>query len=137
VLQALDTERARLERQLHGHRERRTGNDLVVVLSVAQSALPEGWESLRRTNDVWVSDGTTVRALLTGADEGDVEVILARLGIRRDGPSVSVLVARHADLLGGRSLLDEPVVDLVEGVERAAASLKDQRPGGRGGRHAA
>jgi glycosyltransferase involved in cell wall biosynthesis len=137
VLQALDTERARLERQLHGHRERRTGNDLVVVLSVAQSALPEGWESLRRTNDVWVSDGTTVRALLTGADEGDVEVILARLGIRRDGPSVSVLVARHADLLGGRSLLDEPVVDLVEGVERAAASLEDQRPGGRGGRHAA
>ncbi|WNV75877.1 glycosyltransferase family 4 protein [Geodermatophilus sp. DSM 44513] len=102
VLQALDTERARLERRRSGDRERRSGNDLVVVLSVQQSALPEGWESSRRSGDVWVSDGDTVRALLTGADEGDVEGILVRLGIHRDDPSVSVLVARHADLLDDR-----------------------------------
>ena len=137
VEKALDAERTRLERALHGDRERRTGNDLVVVLSVAQSALPEGWESSRRTGDVWVSDGTTVRALLTGADEGDVGAILARLGVRRDDPSVSVLVARHADLLGGRHSIDEPVVDLVEVVERTAAALETQRPDDRGGRHAA
>ena len=137
VEKALDAERTRLERALHGDRERRAGNDLVVVLSVAQSALPEGWESSRRTGDVWVSDGTTVRALLTGADEGDVGAILARLGVRRDDPSVSVLVARHADLLGGRHSIDEPVVDLVEVVERTAAALETQRPDDRGGRHAA
>ncbi|MDP9428859.1 MAG: glycosyltransferase family 4 protein [Actinomycetota bacterium] len=137
VLQAIDAERARLERQLEGHRERRMGNDLVVVLSVRESSLPEGWESSRRTGDVWVSDGTTARALLTGADEGDVEGILARLGIRRDDPSVNVLVARHADLLGGSSPRGEPVVDLVDGVERTAADLKTQRDDERGGRHAA
>ena len=137
VEKALDAERTRLERALHGDRERRAGNDLVVVLSVAQSALPEGWESSRRTGDVWVSDGTTVRALLTGADERDVGAILARLGVRRDDPSVSVLVARHADLLGGRHSIDEPVVDLVEVVERTAAALETQRPDDRGGRHAA
>ena len=137
VLKALDAERARLERRLHGDRERRTGNDLVIVLSVAQSALPEGWESSRRAGDVWVSDGTTVRALLSGADEGDVTSILARLGVRRDDPSISVLVARHFDLLGGRDPLDEPVVDLVEVVDRAAAALGTGRPDERGGRHAA
>ena len=137
VVQAIDAEGARLERQLDGQRERRSGNDLVVVLSVPQAALPEGWESSRRTGDVWVSDGDTVRALLTGADEGDVEGILARLGIRRDEPSISVLVARHADLLGDRHLLGEPVVDLVEVVERAAGALGGQRRNERGGRRAA
>ena len=137
VQQALDAERVRLERRLRGHRERRTGNDLVVVLSVRESALPEGWESSRRTGDVWVSDGTTVRGLLTGADEGDVEGILARLGIRRDDPSISVLVARHADLLGGRNPHGEPVVDLVQEVERSLAAVQTRRPDQRGGRHAA
>jgi hypothetical protein len=137
VLQALDDERVRLERQLHGHRERRTGNDLVVVLSVRQACLPEGWESSRRTGDVWVSDGTTVRGLLTGADEGDVEGILARLGVGRDDPSISVLVARHADLLGGRHPSGEPVVDPVAEVGRTSAALETRRPDERGGRHAA
>ena len=137
VLKALDAERARLERQLDGDRERRTGNDLVVVLSVAQSSLPEGWESSRRAGDVWISDGTTVRALLTGADEGDVDTILARLGVGRDDPSISVLVARHADLLGGDRLPDEPGVDLVEEVARTVAALGPQRPDEQGGRHAA
>lgn len=137
VQQALDAERVRLERRLRGHRERRAGNDLVVVLSVRESALPEGWESARRTGDVWVSDGSTVRGLLTGADEGDVEGILARLGIRRDDPSISVLVARHADLLGGRDPHGEPVVDLVQEVERSLAAVETRRPDQRGGRHAA
>jgi glycosyltransferase involved in cell wall biosynthesis len=136
VLQALDAEQVRLERRLGRDRERRTGNDLVVVLSVAQSALPEGWESSRRTGDVWVSDGTTVRSLLAGADEGDVEVVLARLGVRRDDPSISVLVARHADLLGVRRLAGEPTVDLVD-VARTVPAVESQRPDQRGGRHAA
>ena len=137
VQQALNAEQVRLERRRRGERERRTGNDLVVVLSVAQSALPAGWETSRRAGDVWVSDGATVRALLTGADEGDVDAVLARLGVRRDDPSISVLVARHADLLGSRHLLDEPGVDLVEGVGRTTAALGTQRPDERGGRHAA
>lgn len=137
VEKALEAERARLERALHGDRERRAGNDLVVVLSAAQSSLPEGWESSRRTGDVWVSDGTTVRALLTGADEGDVDSILARLRVHRDDPSISVLVARHADLLDGGPRLDEPVVDLVDGVGRAVAGHRSQRPDERGGWHAA
>lgn len=137
VLTALDNERARLDRQLRGDRERRTGNDLVTVLSVAQSSLPEGWQSARRTGDVWGSDGTTVHALLPGADEGDIGTVLTRLGVRREDPSVSVLVARHADLLGGHRGSDEPGVDLVEDVERAAAAPEIQRPDERGGRHAA
>jgi glycosyltransferase involved in cell wall biosynthesis len=136
VLQALDAEQVRLERQLGRDRERRTGNDLVVVLSVAQSALPEGWESSRRTGDVWVSDGTTVRSLLAGADERDVQAVLARLGVRRDDPSISVLVARHADLLGVRHLAGEPAVDLVD-VARTVPAVETQRPDERGGRHAA
>ena len=137
VLAAIDAERTRLERQLEGHRERRTGNDLVVVLSVPESSLPEGWESSRRSGDVWVSDGTTARALLTGADEGDVGGILTRLGIRRDDPSVNVLVARHADLLGGRSARGEPVVDLVDVVERTVPVLGTSRGEEGAGRHAA
>ncbi|WP_158579957.1 glycosyltransferase family 4 protein [Geodermatophilus marinus] len=137
VQQALDAEQVRLERRLRGERERRTGNDLVVVLSAARSALPADWPSSRRAGDVWVSDGTTVRALLAGADEGDVEAVLARLGIRRDDPSISVLVARHADLLGGRHLLDEPGVELVEVAGHPTAALGNQRPDGRGRRHAA
>ncbi|NEK58926.1 glycosyltransferase family 4 protein [Geodermatophilus sabuli] len=136
VQEALDAERVRLERRSHGHRERRTGNDLVVVLGVAQSSLPEGWESSRRTGDVWVSDGSTVRGLLSGADEGDVGAILARLGVQPDDPSISVLVARHADLLGSRLLVDEPGVDLVEVGERTSARL-ETRPDERGARHAA
>ncbi len=134
---ALADERARLERELRGDRERRMGNDLVVVLSVALSALPVGWESSLRTRDVWVTDGSTVRALLTGADEGDVEAVLARLGVDRDHPSVDVLVARHADLLGSRRLLDEPSVDLVEVAGRATAAPVTHRPDERGGRRAA
>lgn len=136
VLQAIDTERARVERAHLGHRDRRTGNDLVVVLSIRRSALREDWESVRRNGDVWASDGTVVRGLLTGADEGDVDTVLARLGARRDDPSVNVLVARHADLIGGRHLFDEPVVDLID-VAGRPVSADPQRPDGRGGRHAA
>ncbi len=137
VLQAIDFERARLEQQLHGSRDRRTGNDLVVVLGLRSSSLAEGWESRRRLGDVWVDDGSTVRGLLTGADEGDVPTVLGRLGVDRDDSSVSVLVARHADLLGDRDLPGEPVVDLVEEVGRTAAALETQRPDERGGWHAA
>jgi hypothetical protein len=135
VQEALDAEQGRLERQLRGDRERRTGNDLVVVLGVAQSALPAGWRSSLRAGDVWVLDGATVHALLTGADEGDVEIVLARLGVRRDDPSISVLVARHADLLG-RHPLDEPGVDLVDVVGRTIAARGSRRSGEPGGRHA-
>ena len=136
VLTALQMEQGRLVRQLDGDRERRMGNDLVIVLSVARRALPEGWESSRRAGDVWFSDGATVRSLLTGADEGDVDAILARLGVRRDDPSISVVVARHADLIGDRDLPGEPGVDLVE-VARAIPGVESQRPYERGGRHAA
>jgi glycosyltransferase involved in cell wall biosynthesis len=136
VLQALDSERARLERHLRGSGDRRTGNDIVVVLSMASSSLAAGWESKRRAGDFWVDDGDMARALLAGADEGDVQAVLGRLGVGRDDPSVSVLVARHADLLGDRRSLDEQVVDLVEVAERAGA-LGMQRPDERGGRRAA
>lgn len=134
VLQAMEIERTRVERAHLGHRDRRTGNDLVVVLSVRQSALREDWKSVRRSGDVWISDGTTVRGLLTGADEGDVAAVLTRLGARRDDPSVDVLVARHADLVGGRSPVGEPLVDLIDVAGRAA--LAALQPGD-GGRHAA
>jgi hypothetical protein len=135
VQEALDAEQGRLARQVRGDRERRTGNDLVVVLGVAQSALPPGWRSSWRAGDVWVLDGATVHALLTGADEGDVEIVLARLGVRRDDPSISVLVARHADLLG-RHPLDEPGVDLVDVVGRTIAARGSRRSDEPGGRHA-
>jgi glycosyltransferase involved in cell wall biosynthesis len=137
VQRALDAEETRIERRLHGERERRTGNDLAVVLSVARSALPEGWQSARRAGDVWVSDGDTVRALLAGADEGDVQAVLTRLGIRQDDPSIDVLVARHADLLGTRHLLEEPGVQLVQGGGRTIPSSGTSRPGEGGGRHVA
>jgi len=136
VLQAISSERARLERQLRGSRDRRTGNDLVVVLSLPSSSLAQGWETQRRAGDVWVEDGDTVRGLLAGADEGDVQTVLGRLGVDRDDPSVSVLVARHADLLGNQRPLDEQGVDLVEVAERADP-LARQRPDERGGRRAA
>ncbi|SDX96541.1 Glycosyltransferase involved in cell wall bisynthesis [Modestobacter sp. DSM 44400] len=126
VFQALEFEEARLQRQLRGSEERRTGNDLMVVLSVPQSAVREGWESSRRAGDVWMSDGTTVRALLAGADEGDVDAILDRLDVDSDDPAVSVLVARHADVLGHQLAAEaEDVVHLVRASDE------------RGDRHAA
>jgi glycosyltransferase involved in cell wall biosynthesis len=117
LLRALDLEEARLQRRMHGERERRTGNDLVVVLSVPESAVQDTWQSSRRAGDVWVSDGVTVRGLLAGADEGDVPAILRRLDVDENDPAVSVLVARHADLLGQWSG-PEDVVDLAEAVGR-------------------
>ena len=137
VQQALEFERARLERQRSGSRERRTGNDIMVVLSVPESSMGDGWETAQRAGDVWMSDGGTVRGLLAGADEGDVEAILERLGIDRHDPSVSVLVARHADLMGGRGLDGEQLVDLVEVTEREAGTPVSQRSRLSGGRHAA
>ena len=118
LAQALDAERARLQREVHGDQERRAGNDLVVVLSVPESAVRGDWRSSRRAGDVWVSDGVTVRGLLAGADEGDVAAILDRLGVDRDDPEVSVLVARHADLLGQPWSDAEGVVDLAESLGR-------------------
>ena len=134
MLLALELEGARLHRRLRGHRDRRTGNDLMIVLSIPVSALPEDWESARRAGDVWVSDGITMRALLAGADEGDVPAVLSRLGIDRSDRSISVLVARHADVLGGQRLHGAEAVDLVEIVGRAAGP---QSPDASGGRRAA
>jgi glycosyltransferase involved in cell wall biosynthesis len=134
MLQALELEGARLQRRLRGHRDRRTGNDLMIVLSVPASALPEGWESARRAGDVWVSDGITMRALLAGADEGDVPAVLSRLDVDPSTPSISVLVARHADVLGGQRLHGADAVDLVEIVGRSA---EPQASEASGGRHAA
>ena len=115
LAEVLDREKARLQRRLAGAQERRTGNDLVVVLSVPASAVPANWADGRRAGDVWVSDGTTVRGLLTGADEGDVPAILRRLDVDQTDPAVSVLVARHADLLGQWTDAGG-VVDLAEAV---------------------
>lgn len=137
ILQALDFERARLQRRLSGSRERRMGNDIMVVLSIPAAALPAGWESSHRAGDVWVSDGTTVRGLLAGADEGDVQAVLGRLGIDRDDPSVSVLVARHADVLGSTPPARGEAVDPVELVERALSAAGSRGTDGSGGRHAA
>jgi len=133
LAEVLDREEARLERRLAGARERRTGNDLVVVLSVPASAIPADWESGRRAGDVWVSDGTTVRGLLTGADEADVPGILRRLDVDQTDPAVSVLVARHADLLGQWTDADG-VVDLAEAVGVPVELPVDE---GRGNRRAA
>lgn len=132
LLQALESERLRLQRSNGGARERRTGNDIVVALSVAESLLSERARSVRRAGDLWLSDGTTARGLLTGADEGDVPAILERLGVDREDPSVSVLVARHADLLDGRRLLGDRVIDLME-----TTGARPVRATGPGGRHAA
>jgi glycosyltransferase involved in cell wall biosynthesis len=118
LVRALDAEDARRRRQVHGSPERRTGNDLMVVLNVPASAMPEGWEAARRAGDLWVSDGTTVRGLLTGADEGDVPAILDRLDVDSDDPAVSVLVARRADVLGQRWTEAERVVELAEAFGR-------------------
>ena len=118
LLQALEFERARRLREERGHAERRAGNDLVVVLSVPESVIGSAWQSARRAGDVWVSDGATVRGLLAGADEADVVAILDRLGVDAADPQVSVLVARHADLLGVQGTEPEDVVDLAESVGR-------------------
>lgn len=134
VQRALDLEGARLQRQQSGSRDRRSGNDLMIVLSVPTSALRDGWESARRAGDVWASDGDTLRGLLTGADEGDVDSVLGRLDIDRDDPAISVLVARHADVLGGQRVHGDTAVDLIEGAGRAAVPPV---PHDLGGRHAA
>lgn len=118
LLQALSTEGARRRRSTAGQAERRTGNDLVVVLSVPTSAIGVEWESGRRAGDVWVSDGARVRGLLTGADESDVPGILDRLAVDRDHPDVQVLVARHTDLLGLDETTAEQVVEHAEAVGR-------------------
>ena len=118
MLQALRTEGARRRRSAAGHAERRTGNDLVVVLSVPTAAIGVEWESGRRAGDVWVSDGARVRGLLTGADESDVPGILDRLAVDRDHPDVQVLVARHTDLLGLDETTAEQVVEHAEAVGR-------------------
>jgi glycosyltransferase involved in cell wall biosynthesis len=131
---ALDVEAARLRRRRRGGQERRTGNDLMVVLNVPRTAIHGEWESTRRAGDVWVSDGTVVRGLLAGADEGDVPAILDRLEVDRTDPDVSVLVARHADLLGDWSGAGAgDVIDLAEAVGRPVDLHSDHREG----RHAA
>lgn len=118
MLQALRTEGARRRRSTAGLVERRTGNDLVVVLSVPTSAIGVEWETGRRAGDVWVADGARVRGLLTGTDESDVPAILDRLAIDRDHPEVRVLVARHSDLLGLTDTTVEQVVEHAEAVGR-------------------
>ena len=133
LLQALEFEGARRQRLARGFAERRTGNDLMVVLSVPRSAISGQWESSRRAGDVWMSDGTTVRALLAGADEGDVSAILDRLEVDPGDPAVTVLVARHADLLGEWSDAED-VIDLAEAVGRPVGVVTAE---GRGGRRAA
>jgi glycosyltransferase involved in cell wall biosynthesis len=100
VLRALAHEEGRHARGGGATGERRTANDVTVVLTVRQSALPEGWQRLRRTGDVWATDGRTVRALLAGADESDALAVVRRLRIDASDPTLSVLVARHADVLG-------------------------------------
>lgn len=118
MLQALRTEGARRRRSTAGQAERRTGNDLVVVLSVPTAAIGVEWESGRRAGDVWVSDGARIRGLLTGADESDVPGILDRLAVDRDHPDVQVLVARHTDLLGLDETTAEQVVEHAEAIGR-------------------
>ncbi|PZA20381.1 glycosyltransferase, partial [Modestobacter versicolor] len=130
LLTAVGLEDARLERRRHGFAERRAGNDLVVVLSVPESAIRGEWQTSRRAGDVWVSDGTVVRGLLAGADEGDVQGILDRLDVDRTDPAVSVLVARHADLLGQWSD-PEDAIDLAEAVGRPVEVRSDDQGGDR------
>ena len=134
LLRALAAESARLGRQVHGAPERRTGNDLMVVLSVPASVVPAGWEATRRAGDVWVSDGTTLRGLLAGADEGDVPAILSRLDVDAADPAVDVLVARPADVLAPPTGSAEAVLDLAELVGPPAAVPASPE---RGERHAA
>ena len=131
VLQALAFERARLQRRSSGTPERRSGNDITVAVSVPLSALPDGWEASRRAGDVWTAEGDTVRGLLTGADEGDVRTVLARLGIDPGDPAVSVTVARPTDLLAGSRLPRLERIALVDTVVAPSA------PDDRGGRRAA
>jgi glycosyltransferase involved in cell wall biosynthesis len=131
LLRALAAEGVRRERRVHGAPERRTGNDLMVVLSVPVSAVPEGWEATRRAGDVWVSDGTTVRGLLAGADEGDVPAILRRLHVDSTDPAVNVLVARPVDVLAPRSGDPEVAVDLAELVGEPVRLPASPEPGDR------
>lgn len=134
VLDALESERARLRRRWAGSGERRTGNDLTVALQVPRSALPDGWQASRRTGDVWVAERDTVRCLLVGADERDALVVLDRLGIDRTDPAVSVLVARLTDLLGDRHLAGRQRIDLLRPSGAAPAAYDHDD---RGDRHAA
>lgn len=126
---AVVSEEARLQRQLAGVGERRSGNDLMVVLSVPETAIRDGWESSRRAGDVWVVEGHTVRALLTGADEADVQAILGRLAVDVDDPGVSVLVARHADVLGHPASGPSDIVDAAEAVGRPVELRTTTRQG--------
>jgi len=117
-----------------GSGERRAGNDVTVVLDVPASALPEGWEDgARRGDDVWARDGERVRALLPGADEVDALGLLRRLGADPADPGVSVLVARHADLLdadptvgAARASAAREVIDLTTAEQAQQTDEPDQ-----------
>ncbi|WP_194902565.1 glycosyltransferase family 4 protein [Quadrisphaera sp. INWT6] len=122
-----------------GAGERRAGNDVTVVLDVPVTSLPDGWEDgARRGDDVWARDGERVRALLPGADEVDALGLLRRLGADPADPGVSVLVARHADLLdadptvgAARAAAAREVIDLTTAEQPAdqhAGQPADQTP---------
>ncbi|MEI4270959.1 glycosyltransferase [Klenkia sp. LSe6-5] len=118
VLKAVADEAARRARAAAGDVDRRGGNDLAVVLRVPATAVTAGWEAHRRAGDTWIADGGTVRGLLTGADEADVPAVLDRLGVDRDDPGISVLVARQSDLLGLPDVAADEVLDLAESLGR-------------------
>ncbi len=126
--------RARRRARATGAGERRAGNDVTVVLDAPAAALPQGWEDGgRRGDDVWVRDGERVRALLPGADEVDALGLLRRLGADPADPDVSVLVARHADLLdadptvgASRAAAAREVIDLTTAEHGVPAGQTDQ-----------
>ncbi|TNM64222.1 glycosyltransferase family 4 protein [Streptomyces sp. NP160] len=117
VLAALVSEHERTSRSW-GRPERRAANDVAVVVELPRDVLPEGWrpEAVSRRGDRWLVQDDRVRALLPGADEVDALGLLSRLDVDAHDPSISLLVARHAD-----------VVDLTR---PAAPGSQPHRPGG-------
>ncbi|MGQ7297614.1 glycosyltransferase family 4 protein [Quadrisphaera sp. KR29] len=101
LLSAVATERARQQRA-RARGERRSGNDVSVVVELPREALPAAWDpraATSRAEDRWSVDGPLVRALLTAADEEDARGLLRRLHVDPDQPGVRLLVARHADVV--------------------------------------
>jgi glycosyltransferase involved in cell wall biosynthesis len=96
----LRQEADRLKRGSCSEGDRRNANDVMTVVTFAERAIPgDGWHALLRTTDKWSMVGGSVRCLLAGADDRDALFALRRHGVDISDPSISVVVARHADVL--------------------------------------
>lgn len=100
MLERIDVAFSVEERRLAlGKQDRRSQSDVSTVISFPTAVLPLEWSALVRAGDVCDVSGDVLTIVCRGSDTEGVARLLDRLGIRDHDASLTVSVARTADLL--------------------------------------